>query len=159
MTSYWCDSHSVLGRTTLYPLTAGLLKITNQLDRIKADFPDLEQSDHAYLVMVEWRKETSNQMGDTSAGQMVKLLQKAKIDHHLVCLVCETPLCSLMLYAKRLERACFIRLDDKDNIDINIAWSIWNFTYEKLIMRGGILLSFSWGRRSSLALALSLWNL
>ena len=90
----------------LYALTTRLLKYVKYLDDIKVNFPDLEQSDHAYLVMVEWIKQTRNKRGDTSAGQMVKILKNANIDHHLVCLVCKTPLSLLMVYVKRLERAC-----------------------------------------------------
>ena len=72
----------------LYPLTAAMLENDKYLDDVKADFADLHQSDHAYLVMAEWRKRTRNREGDTSAGEMVKLLKNLHIDHHLICLVC-----------------------------------------------------------------------
>ena len=73
----------------LYPLTAALVGSVKFLEDVQADFQDLKQADHAYLVMVEWRKRVRNQRGDTSAGRMVTMLQGAKIDHHLVCLVCK----------------------------------------------------------------------
>ena len=71
----------------LYPLTASLLESVAYLDSVKADFSDMRQADHAYLVMAEWRKLTRNDRGDTSAAQIVKYLKDAGIDIHLVCLV------------------------------------------------------------------------
>ena len=71
----------------LYPLTAELLENVKFLEDVKADFADLKQTDHACLVMVEWRKRVRNERGDTSAGRMAKILHDIKIDHHLVCLV------------------------------------------------------------------------
>ena len=84
----------------LYPLTAGLFESVTYLEDVKADFADLRQADHAYLVMAEWRKRTRNRSRnedrDTTAGKMVKILKDAQIDHHLVCLVCEV-LCDLKI--------------------------------------------------------------
>ena len=76
----------------LYPLTARLLETVKYLDDVKANFSDLEQADHAYLIMAEWRKRTRNKKSDrnTTAEKMVKIFKEGKIDHHLVCLVCGT---------------------------------------------------------------------
>ena len=72
----------------IYPLTKALVESIKFLEDVQADFADLKQAHHAYLVMVEWRKRVCNERGDTSAGRMVTILQDAKIDNHLVCLVC-----------------------------------------------------------------------
>ena len=78
-----------LGTEHLYPLTACLLETVKYLDDVKANFADLTQSDHVYLVMAEWRKRTRNRERDmfTPASKMVRVLEEAKIDHHLLCLV------------------------------------------------------------------------
>ena len=81
-----------VGTEHLHPMTAGLLETVKYLDDVRANFSDLEQADHAYLVMAEWRKRTRNKKTDrdTTAEKMVKILKEGNIYHHLVCLVCRT---------------------------------------------------------------------
>ena len=71
----------------LYPLTAELLDNVKYLEDVKTDFSDLRQAEHAFLVMVEWRKRMRNKRGDTSTGRIVEILKGVGIDKHLVCLV------------------------------------------------------------------------
>ena len=68
----------------LYPLTAALLETVDYVDDVKADFADLGQAEHAFLVMAEWRRRALNQKRNLTAGQLVEVLTEAKIDHHIV---------------------------------------------------------------------------
>ena len=72
----------------MHPLTANLLQYVDYLDTVEDDFAELRRADHAFLIMVEWRKRQRIQRRDPTAGVMLQMLKDTDMDHHLVCQVC-----------------------------------------------------------------------
>ena len=71
----------------MHPLTANLVEYDAYLGTVENNFPDMTRSDHAFLVMVEWRRRLRNERKNATAEKIVEVLKAANIDHHLVCLV------------------------------------------------------------------------
>ena len=82
----------------MHPLTANLLQSVDYLYTVEDDFAELRRTDHAFLIMVEWRTQLRIQRRDATADEMVKMLKEADMEHHLVCQVCVTYSRSLKNY-------------------------------------------------------------